>query len=83
MRIIFKSLRGQLAAAILTVLTLGLGLLLIMAGNQMARMTMEAFRHEQQVFALVLANTLPESFVTPRAQQLMSALSAHRLQKTN
>ncbi|MFL5802909.1 MAG: ATP-binding protein [Roseiflexaceae bacterium] len=79
----FRSLRGQLAVTILTVLALGLGLLLIMAGNQMAQMTMEAFRHEQQVFALVLANTLPESFETPRAQQLMSALTAHRLELMN
>jgi len=83
MRNMFRSLRGQLAAAILTVLALGLGLLLIMAGNQMAQMTMEAFRHEQQVFALVLANTMPESFETPRAQQLMSALTAHRLELMN
>ena len=83
MRNMFKSLRGQLAVAILTVLALGLGLLLIMAGNQMAQMTMEAFRHEQQVFALVLANTLPESFETPRTQQLMSALTAHRLDLMN
>jgi uncharacterized BrkB/YihY/UPF0761 family membrane protein len=54
---VFKSLRGQLTVVILTVLVLGLGLLLIMAGNQMSRMTMEAFTHEQQVLALVLANT--------------------------
>jgi len=83
MRNMFKSLRGQLVVAILTVLALGLGLLLIMAGNQMAQMTMEAFRHEQQVFALVLANTLPESFETPRTQQLLSALTAHRLELMN
>jgi two-component system sensor histidine kinase BaeS len=83
MRNVFTSLRGQLTAAILTVLALGLGLLLMMAGQQMSQMTMEAFRHEQQVFALVLANTLPESFETPRAQQLMSALMAHRIQGMN
>ena len=83
MRNMFRSLRGQLAVTILTVLALGLGLLLIMAGRQMSQMTMEAFRHEQQVFALVLANTLPESFETPRAQQLMSTLMAHRGQLMN
>ena len=56
---VFRSLRGQLAAAIVTVLALGLGLLLLVAGSQMSRMTMEAFTHEQQVLALVLANTFP------------------------
>ena len=79
----FSSLRGQLMAAIVTVLALGLGLLLIMAGRQMSQITMEAFRHEQQVFALVLANTLSESFETPRAQQMLSALMAHRVQLTH
>jgi signal transduction histidine kinase len=79
----FRSLRGQLAAAILTVLALGLGLLLIMAGRQMSQMTLEAFRHEQQVFALVLANTLAESFETPHAQQLMSGLMADRVRLMN
>lgn len=78
MRPMFKSLRTRLAAVMLTVLALGLGLLLSMAGEQVSRMTMEAFRHEQQVFALVLANTLPESFETPRAQQLVTALTARR-----
>jgi len=78
MMILFKSLRGQLTAAILTVLALGLGLLLIMAGNQMSRMTMEAFTHEQQVLALVLANTLPESFENPRAQRAMADWVAQR-----
>jgi signal transduction histidine kinase len=75
---IFRSLRGQLAAAIVTVVALGLGLLLLVAGNQMSRMTMEAFTHEQQVLALVLANTFPESFETARAQQLMTAWVTHR-----
>lgn len=75
---VFRSLRGQLAAAIVSVLALGLGLLLIVAGSQMSRMTMEAFTHEQQVLALVLANTFPESFETARAQQLMSAWVTHR-----
>src|SRR5689334_14873214 len=83
MRKVFSSLRGQLTAAILTVLALGLGLLLILAGNQISQMTMEAFRHEQQVFALVLANSLSESFETPRAQQLMATLMARRVQLMN
>jgi hypothetical protein len=55
----FRSLRAQLTAAILVVLALGLGLLLILAGNQMSHMTMESFTHEQQVMALALANTFP------------------------
>jgi len=80
---LFKSLRGQLTAAILTVLALGLGLLLIIAGNQMSRMTTEAFTHEQQVLALVLANTLPESFENPRAQRAMAVWLAHRDQWRN
>lgn len=80
---LFQSLRGQLTAAILTVLALGLGLLLIMAGNQMSQMTMEAFMHEQQVTALVLANTFPESFETPRAKQIMSTWVTHRDQWRN
>jgi signal transduction histidine kinase len=75
---IFRSLRAQLAAAIVTVLAIGVGLLLLVAGRQMSRMTMEAFTHEQQVLALVLANTFPESFETARAQQLMSAWVTHR-----
>ncbi len=83
MRNTFRSLRGQLAAAILTVLALGLGLLLIMAGRQMSQMTLEAFRHEQQVFALVLANSLAESFEAPHAQQLMTMLMADRAQLMN
>ncbi len=74
----FKSLRGQLTAAILTVLALGLGLLLIIAGHQMSRMTMEAFTHEQQVTALVLANAFPASLETPAAQQLLSAWVSRR-----
>src|SRR6266545_2771803 len=78
MMILFKSLRGQLTAAILTVLALGLGLLLIMAGNQMSRMTMEAFTHEQQMLALMLANTLPESFENPRAQRAITDWMAQR-----
>ena len=73
----FKSLRAQLAAAILMVLALGLGLLLSMAGRQVSQITMEEFRHEQQVFALMLANSLAEAFETPRAQQLMSTLITH------
>jgi signal transduction histidine kinase len=79
----FRSLRGQLAATMLTVLALGLSLLLIMAGQQMSQMTLEAFRHEQQVFALILANSLAESFERPQAQQLMSTLMAHRVQFMN
>src|SRR6478752_1601350 len=75
---VFRSLRGQLAAAIVTVLALGLGLMLLLAGSQMSRMTMEAFTHEQQVLALVLANSFPESFESVRAQQLMKAWMAHR-----
>ena len=75
---VFRSLRGQLTAAIITVLVLGLGLLLLVAGSQMSRMTMEAFTHEQQVLALVLANAFPESFETARAQQLLSAWGAQR-----
>src|SRR6478609_7847791 len=75
---VFRSLRGQLTAAIVTVLAIGLGLLLFVAGNQMSRMTMEAFTHEQQVLALVLANTFPESFETARAQQVMKTWVAHR-----
>ena len=78
MRNIFTSLRGQLTAAILTVLALGLGLLLLMAGHQMSQATMEAFTHEQQVMALALANTFPESFETPRSQQIMAAWVTHR-----
>ena len=78
MRNLFTSLRGQLTAAILTVLALGLGLLLLMAGHQMSQATMEAFTHEQQVMALALANTFPESFETPRAQQIMAAWIMHR-----
>lgn len=80
---VFTSLRGQLTAAILTVLALGLGLLLIMAGNQMSRMTMEAFTHEQQVLALVLANAFPESFETRQAQQVMAGWVQHREQWQN
>jgi signal transduction histidine kinase len=79
----FASLRGQLTAAIVTALALGLGLLLIMAGHQMSQMTMEAFTHEQQVLALALANTFPESFETPRAQQVMASWLAHRDQWKN
>ncbi len=78
MRHLFTSLRGQLTAAILTVLALGLGLLLLMAGHQMSQATMEAFTHEQQVMALALANTFPESFETPRARQIMTAWVMHR-----
>src|SRR5690349_24385347 len=74
----FASLRSQLAAAILTVLALGLGLLLILAGQQMSRMTMEAFTHEQQVIALVLANTSAEAFEAPGARQLMRDWAARR-----
>jgi signal transduction histidine kinase len=80
---VFKSLRGQLAAVILTVLALGLGLLLIIAGDQMSRMTMEAFTHEQQVLALVLANSFPESFETRQAQQVMAGWVRHRDQWQN
>jgi signal transduction histidine kinase len=83
MRRIFTSLRGQLTAAILAVLALGLGLLLLMAGHQMSEATMEAFTHEQQVMALALANTFPESFETRRAQQLMTAWVTHREQWSN
>ena len=75
---VFRSLRAQLAAAIVTVLALGVGLLLVVAGSQMSRMTMEAFTHEQQVLALVLANTLPESFETGYMQQRMSDWVLHR-----
>lgn len=75
-----RSLRAQLAAAILTALALGLGLLLIMAGNQMSRMTMEAFIHEQQAQALALANTFPEAFERQSAQQLLGAWMARRNQ---
>src|SRR3954451_21373693 len=75
---VFRSLRGQLTATIVTVLALGLGLLLLLAGSQMSRMTMEAFTHEQQVLVLVLANTFPESFENARAQRLMSAWVTHR-----
>jgi signal transduction histidine kinase len=75
---LFSSLRAQLTAAILLVLALGLGLLLILAGTQMSRMTMASFTHEQQVMALALANTFPESFETPRARGLMAAWVAHR-----
>ncbi|MBA3946780.1 MAG: HAMP domain-containing histidine kinase [Herpetosiphonaceae bacterium] len=74
----FKSLRGQLTAAIGTVLALGLGLLLIVAGHQMSQMTMEAFIHEQQVTALVLANTVPESLEVPQVQSLLSAWTTPR-----
>jgi hypothetical protein len=58
-------------------------LALIIAGNQMSRMTTEAFTHEQQVLALVLANTLPESFENPRAQRVMAVWLAHRDQWRN
>jgi signal transduction histidine kinase len=39
---------------------------------------MEAFTHEQQVLALVLANTLPESFENPHAQRALAAWVAQR-----
>lgn len=74
----FTSLRGQLTATILLVLALGLGLLLLMAGSQMSQATMDAFTQQQQVLALALANSFPESFERPRAQQLMSAWVTHR-----
>lgn len=75
---VFRSLRVQLAAAILTVLALGLGLLLIMAGSQISRMTMEAFTHEQQAQALALANSFPEAFERRRAQQLLQSWISRR-----
>jgi signal transduction histidine kinase len=75
---VFRSLRVQLAAAILTVLALGLGLLLIMAGSQISRMTMEAFTHEQQAQALALANSFPEAFERRSAQQLLQSWISRR-----
>ncbi|MEI7646405.1 MAG: HAMP domain-containing sensor histidine kinase [Chloroflexales bacterium] len=75
---IFRSLRGQLSATIISVLALGLGLLLLMAGTQMARMTLESFTHEQQVTALLLSNTFSETMEQPQADQIMALWSAHR-----
>ncbi len=74
----FRSLRGQLSATIISVLALGLGLLLLMAGTQMARMTLESFTHEQQVTALLLANTFSETMEQPQAEQIMALWSSHR-----
>ena len=75
---LFRSLRGQLSATIISVLALGLSLLLLMAGTQMSRMTLESFTHEQQVTALLLANTFSESFEQSQADQVMALWSAHR-----
>ena len=75
---LFRSLRGQLSATIISILALGLGLLLLMAGTQMARMTLDSFTHEQQVTALLLANTFSETMEQPQAEQIMALWSAHR-----
>jgi signal transduction histidine kinase len=75
---LFRSLRGQLSATIIGVLALGLGLLLLMTGTQMSRMTMESFTHEQQVTALLLANTFSESLEKSQAEQIIALWSAHR-----
>jgi signal transduction histidine kinase len=44
-----------------SILALGLGLLLLLAGNQMAHVTMESYTREQQVMALIVANTASQS----------------------
>lgn len=75
---IFRSLRGQLALAIISVLALGLSLLLLMAGTQMSRMTLESFTHEQQVTALLLAGSLSESIEQAQIDQVMALWAAHR-----
>ncbi|MBX0330879.1 HAMP domain-containing histidine kinase, partial [Oscillochloris sp. ZM17-4] len=75
---LFRSLRGQLAVAIISVLALGLGLLLLMAGTQMSRMTMESFTHEQQVTALLLAGSFSETLEQAQVDQIMALWEAHR-----
>ena len=75
---VFTSLRGQLTVVLLTIVTLGLGLLLAVASSQLSRMTMEEYLHEQQLMARTLANIVPESFETPRAQHIITAWVANR-----
>ena len=70
---VVPSLRGQLIVVLLTIVALGLGLLLIVVGSQVSRMTMEESTREQQMMALTLANIFSESFETPRAQQIITA----------
>lgn len=75
---LFRSLRSQLAVAHIIVLALGLGLLSLMTGTQMAHMTMESFTHEQQVTALVLTNSFSESLEESDAQQMLAQWLANR-----
>ncbi len=70
---VWTSLRGQLTIVLLTTVTFGIGLLLTVVGSQMSRTTMEAATHEQQMIALTLANGVPESLTTPRAQHIITA----------
>ncbi|HVO43137.1 MAG TPA: HAMP domain-containing protein, partial [Aggregatilineales bacterium] len=76
----FTSLRGQLTLAFLAVLALGLGLLLLLAANQMSRMTLESFTHEQQVLALIMANTLPMPLDEVHTQETLTLWTSQNTQ---
>ncbi|MCC7446149.1 MAG: HAMP domain-containing protein [Anaerolineae bacterium] len=55
-----KSLSGQIIAAIVLVLVVGLLALLIMAGSQMSTMTIDSFVHQQEATVLAMANGLAD-----------------------
>ncbi|NNJ13209.1 HAMP domain-containing protein [Chloroflexales bacterium ZM16-3] len=74
---LFRSLRGQLSAAIISVLALGLGMLLLMAGTQMSRMTLESFTHEQQVTALMLTGSFSETLEQSQVDKIMGLWATH------
>ncbi len=77
------SLRSQLTIVILAVLMLGLGLMLLLAGVQMSRYTMEAFEREQQTLALVIANHLAEPLEHARIQEIAASWPGEKAMASN